>query len=220
MVEGAAELSGSGPRCEEAGTADRDPGGGVPRHGAGRRRPALAAHRGARADHARATSSSAGAGSVRHWWPSRRHSGRPTVWSTAQYLSYAPTGSDLELSVTLAAEGRRVTQAPGGGPRRATPRSSPSTPPPGSPGSLDAEGVWVDPPEVPPPDECPPRRLPRLHLDLDLRPHRRAPGPGSHVRGDRLGSRGSRANPTAPCGPGCPATSSRRPPPWPSSATT
>ena len=38
-------------------------------------------------------------------------SGRPTVWSTAQYLSYAPTGSELDLTVTLAAEGRRVTQA-------------------------------------------------------------------------------------------------------------
>ena len=37
-------------------------------------------------------------------------SGRPTVWSTAQYLSYAPTHSVLDLTVTLAAEGRRVTQ--------------------------------------------------------------------------------------------------------------
>ena len=38
-------------------------------------------------------------------------SGRPTVWSTAQYLSYAPTHSVLDLTVTLAAEGDRVTQA-------------------------------------------------------------------------------------------------------------
>ena len=36
---------------------------------------------------------------------------RPTVWSTAQYLSYAPTGSVLDLEVTLAAVGHRVTQA-------------------------------------------------------------------------------------------------------------
>ena len=32
------------------------------------------------------------------------------MWSTAQYLSYAPTHSVLDLTVTLAAEGRRVTQ--------------------------------------------------------------------------------------------------------------
>ena len=38
-------------------------------------------------------------------------SGRPTVWSTAQYLSFAPTDSVLDLTVTLAAEGHRVTQA-------------------------------------------------------------------------------------------------------------
>ena len=31
--------------------------------------------------------------------------GRPTVWATAQYLSYAPTGSVLDLEVTLAATG-------------------------------------------------------------------------------------------------------------------
>ncbi len=86
-------------------------------------------------------------------------SGRPTVWSTAQYLSYAPTHTELDLTVTLAAEGRRVTQARAVGYVGDTEILTVNAAL-GSPGSLDGGGVWVTPPEVPPPDECPPRRLP------------------------------------------------------------
>jgi acyl-CoA thioesterase len=86
-------------------------------------------------------------------------SGRPTVWSTAQYLSYAPTHAELELTVTLAAQGRRVTQARAVGHVGDTEILTVNAAL-GSPGSLDAGGVWVTAPEVPPPDECPPRRLP------------------------------------------------------------
>jgi acyl-CoA thioesterase len=86
-------------------------------------------------------------------------SGRPTVWSTAQYLSYAPTHSVLDLTVTLAVEGRRMTQgrvvARLGDQEILTVNGAV-----GSPGGLDAGGVWVTPPPVPPPDRCPPRRLP------------------------------------------------------------
>ena len=39
-------------------------------------------------------------------------SGRPTVWATGQYLSYAPTHSVLEWEVNLAVEGGHVTRAP------------------------------------------------------------------------------------------------------------
>jgi acyl-CoA thioesterase II len=85
--------------------------------------------------------------------------GRPTVWATAQYLSYAATGSELDLSVLLAAEGRRVTQARVvgrvGGEEILTVNGAA-----GAPGSLGVEGVWTEPPEVPPPEECPPRRMP------------------------------------------------------------
>ena len=85
-------------------------------------------------------------------------SGRPTVWSTAQYLSYAPTNSVLDLTVTLAAEGRRVTQARAvgyvGDSEILTVNAAL-----GSPGSLEG-GVWLTAPDVPPPGECPPRRLP------------------------------------------------------------
>src|SRR4051812_17539832 len=37
-------------------------------------------------------------------------SGRPCVWATAQYLSFAPTGSTLDIEVTLPAVGRNITQ--------------------------------------------------------------------------------------------------------------
>jgi acyl-CoA thioesterase len=88
-------------------------------------------------------------------------SGRPTVWSTCQYLSFAPTGSVLDLSVTLAAAGNRVTQA------RAVARTGDDeiltvNAALGLPSSLEVDGVWESPPQVPPPDECPPRRLPSV----------------------------------------------------------
>jgi len=86
-------------------------------------------------------------------------SGRPTVWSTAQYLSYAPTGSVLDLTVTLAAEGHRVTQGRvvGNVDGREILTVNGAA---GSAAPTDVGGVWVTPPEVPPPGECPPRRLP------------------------------------------------------------
>jgi acyl-CoA thioesterase II len=87
--------------------------------------------------------------------------GRPTVWATAQYLSYATTGTRLELSVILAAEGRRITQGrvvgQVGGQEILTVNGAA-----GSPGSLGVGGVWIEPPDVPPPEECPPRRIPAM----------------------------------------------------------
>lgn len=86
---------------------------------------------------------------------------RNTVWAAAQYLSYAPTGSIVDYEVTLAVVGGHVTQgravacvedreiltvnAALGEPRSEQPR-----------------GVWVEPPKVPPPEQCPHRRLPEL----------------------------------------------------------
>lgn len=89
-------------------------------------------------------------------------SARPTVWSTAQYLSYAPTDSVLDLTVTLAAEGRRVTQGRVVGYVGDTEILTVNAAV-GSPGTLDVGGVWATPPEVPPPDECPPRRIPAFN---------------------------------------------------------
>ena len=85
--------------------------------------------------------------------------GRPTVWSTCQYLSFAPTGSVLDLTVTLAAVGKGITQARAVG-TVGTKEILTVNAALGLPRDLDAEGVWVAPPDVPPPDACPPRRLP------------------------------------------------------------
>jgi len=88
------------------------------------------------------------------------HSGRPTIWATAHYLSYAPTGSFVDVDTTLAVVGGHVTQA------RATAfvdnkeiltvNAALGT------GRLSADEPWVTMPTVPPPDDCPPRRIPRV----------------------------------------------------------
>ena len=84
--------------------------------------------------------------------------GRPTVWATAQYLSYALTGSVLEVEVVLPAVGRSVTQG------RAVARSEGReiltvNAALGAP-RMEMQEVWVRPPAVPPPEQCPPRVLP------------------------------------------------------------
>jgi acyl-CoA thioesterase len=86
-------------------------------------------------------------------------SGRPTVWATAQYLSFAPAGSELDLAVTVAAKGRRITQGRAVGHVGDTEILTVNAAL-GLPGELEAGGVWAVPPKVPPPDDCPPRRLP------------------------------------------------------------
>src|SRR3546814_9910115 len=40
-----------------------------------------------------------------------RTSGRPVIWATAQYLSYANPPSIMDIDVTIAVEGRQITQA-------------------------------------------------------------------------------------------------------------
>lgn len=87
-------------------------------------------------------------------------SGRPTVWATAQYLSYAPTGSVVDYEVVLAAvgghvtQGRAVARSAGEGREILTVNAALGR------GELDLRGVWVTAPEVPPPEDSPPRRLP------------------------------------------------------------
>jgi acyl-CoA thioesterase II len=85
---------------------------------------------------------------------------RTTVWATAQYLSYAPLGSTMRIDVTLAVTGHQTTQA------RATAtvddREILTVNAALGRGTLEDTGVWVTPPEVADPDQCPPRRLPDL----------------------------------------------------------
>lgn len=84
--------------------------------------------------------------------------GRPTVWASAQYLSYAPTGAVVEVEVTLPAVGGSITQgraiARCDGREVLTVNASLGAP------RMEVREVWAAPPVVPPPDECPPRRLP------------------------------------------------------------
>jgi acyl-CoA thioesterase len=87
--------------------------------------------------------------------------GRPCVWATAQYLSFARPPSVLELDVLEVVRGHQISQARviarvddteiltvfGALGRR----------------SLDLEGQWAMRPEVPPPDECRPRPMLNHH---------------------------------------------------------
>jgi len=86
-------------------------------------------------------------------------SGRPTVWATAQYLSYAPTGSTVDYEVILAVVGGHITQgravARAEGREILTVNAALGTP------HVDVRKVWAEPPPVPPPDECPSRQIPR-----------------------------------------------------------
>jgi acyl-CoA thioesterase-2 len=85
-------------------------------------------------------------------------SGRPTVWATSQYLSYASTHSLLEWEITLAVVGSRVTQGRAvgmvDGQEILTVNAALGV------DQVALNGVWVERPTVPPPEECPPRLMP------------------------------------------------------------
>ncbi len=94
-------------------------------------------------------------------------SGRATVWAGAQYLSYAPTGSTLDVDVALVTEGKHVTQgrAVGRVGDREVLTVNASL---GEPFSLPVDGVWVTPPDVPAPEDCPRRVLPEIFSNTIL----------------------------------------------------
>jgi acyl-CoA thioesterase len=101
-----------------------------------------------------------------------RTCGRPVVWATAQYLSFARPGTVLDLDVWTPAEGRTVTQARVVGhvgdkeviTVNAALGARPQAP----------EGQWPRRPEAPPPQDCRPvghdlgEHL-GLHERLDIR---------------------------------------------------
>jgi acyl-CoA thioesterase len=86
--------------------------------------------------------------------------GRPTVWATAQYLSYAPTGSTVEVEVVVPVTGRHTSQA------RAAIRldGEEIVTVNGAVGSrtFPGSGTWAQRPVVPPPEACPPREIPEM----------------------------------------------------------
>jgi acyl-CoA thioesterase len=81
--------------------------------------------------------------------------GRPLVWATAQYLSYALPPSVVELQVTVAVAGRQTAQARAvgrvGDQEIFTVNAALGSRP------LEVTGEWAVRPDAPPPGTCPPQ---------------------------------------------------------------
>ncbi len=86
-------------------------------------------------------------------------SGRPTVWATAHYLSYAPLGARVTVKTDLAVVGSHVTQA------RSTTycedREVLTVNAALGTGELNAPTPWVTMAHVEAPEDCPPRIMPK-----------------------------------------------------------
>ncbi|MDA8365884.1 MAG: thioesterase family protein [Actinomycetota bacterium] len=89
-------------------------------------------------------------------------SGRPVVWATAQYLSFAPTGSVLYWTVEPAVSGRHITQARAVGHVDDTEILTVNAALAEHIDSGVAGGTWMEAPDVPDPDQCPVRERPEL----------------------------------------------------------
>src|SRR4051794_15923944 len=81
--------------------------------------------------------------------------GRPVVWATAQYLSFARPGSIMDIDVTIAVDGRQTTQARAVGHVGGTEILTVNA----ALGSRDfpETGQWAERPDVPEPEHCPVR---------------------------------------------------------------
>jgi acyl-CoA thioesterase len=91
--------------------------------------------------------------------------GRPVIWATAQYLSYANVPSILDIDVTVAVSGHQITQARAVGhvadTEIFTVNAALGTRP------YDHEGQWEAMPAVDPPDDAPARLHPFSEGDGD-----------------------------------------------------
>jgi acyl-CoA thioesterase len=94
-------------------------------------------------------------------------SGRPVVWATAQYLSYAPPPSIVDIDVTIIVAGKHITQARAVG--HVGDREIFTVNAALGHRDLDAAGQWATMPAVPPPLECDVRlsRLPDRESIMD-----------------------------------------------------
>jgi acyl-CoA thioesterase len=94
-------------------------------------------------------------------------SGRPVVWATAQYLSYANTDSIMDVDVTIAVRGNQITQARAVG--HVGDREILTVNAALGQRDAPAQGQWAERPEVPGPDECPSRmsRFPGTESIMD-----------------------------------------------------
>jgi acyl-CoA thioesterase-2 len=84
-------------------------------------------------------------------------SDRPTIWGTAQYLSFAAGGDPIDISVAVEVAGRNTTQArcvlARDGVEILTAHAALGARP------SEIDGVWVERPAVPEPDDCTPYRF-------------------------------------------------------------
>lgn len=87
--------------------------------------------------------------------------GRPLVWATCQYLSFAHPPSVVDIEVVEAAVGHNVTQARAVG--RVDNEEIFTVNAALGRRDFDAEGSWAEMPVVPPPDECPVRNVLHRH---------------------------------------------------------
>ena len=86
-----------------------------------------------------------------------RVTGRPTIWATAQYLSFSAGTDPIDLDVTVEVTGHNTTQA-----RCVVSRAGSeilTTHAALGRRDFDASGVWCAPPDVPAPDDCEPYRF-------------------------------------------------------------
>ena len=84
--------------------------------------------------------------------------GRPVVWATAQYLSYALVGSTLDIDVTVAVSGHQITQARATG--HVAEREIFTVNAALGSRAYEADGQWESMPAVPLPDDLPRRSHP------------------------------------------------------------
>lgn len=83
--------------------------------------------------------------------------GRPVVWATAQYLSYARPGSVVDIDVTVAVSGHSITQARAVG--HVADREIFTVNAALGSRDLEVDQAWATPLEVPRPEACDPRPL-------------------------------------------------------------
>jgi acyl-CoA thioesterase-2 len=95
--------------------------------------------------------------------------GRPLVWATAQYLSYARPSEVLDLDVIVPVSGHQVTQARVVG--HVADREVLTVNAALGSRPMEAEGTWAVMPDVPRPEECDPREL-RMPTNGDSLPDR------------------------------------------------
>jgi acyl-CoA thioesterase len=123
--------------------------------------------------------------------------GRPVTWATAQYLSYARPPEMMDIDVTVAVNGHQVTQARAVA--HVADREILTVNAALGMRQLDVSGQWEPMPDVPAPDDCPPRnyRNPndeslmqrldmRLALGRDVRDFDGTPGSGRSALWARL----------------------------------